>query len=249
MEQQLRSITFLARKEYLEINEFDTIYRYAKERLSNKKLLSKEEFNFLQLEVYSLSTYKHCVTENFNGIHSFDKRIRFSSHPQSPYYDWALLSDRTFLMPILFEDTLHIYRFKDTAWQSPNYQGIEVNRANDRWTKEKRIPVEKQFDHQFHFFSIQDESYFVANADTSLYKLDGQQMRKIGTIRKKSNQDLNYLLDKDTHKLYFIHAHSLQIEEEERKRFGILRPEDSLYVAVQKLIAAKEDPKLHKSGE
>ena len=152
-------------------------------------------------------------------------------------------------MPILYEDTLHIYRFRDSAWHSPNYQGIEANRANDQWTKEKSIPVEKQFNDQFRYFSIQDESYFVANADTCLYKLDGQQMRKIGTIKKKSDQDLNYLLDKDNHKLYFIHANALDIAEEERERFAILRPENFFYIAVQKLIAAKEDPKLHKSGE
>lgn len=121
---------------------------------------------------------------------------------------------KKFPMPILFEDTLHIYHFKDSAWHSPNYQGIEANQANDQWTKEKSILVGKQFNDQFHFFSIQNESYFVANADTSLYKLDGHRIRRIGNIKKQSDQDLNYLLDKDSHKLYFIHALSLDIEEE-----------------------------------
>lgn len=249
MEQHHRSIDFLNKYEWLEINEFDTISRYVKGRLSKKELLPKEEFTFLEFEIYIPSAYKHRISENFSGIYSFYDRIRFSSHPQIPYYDWALLSNRTFLMPILFEDTLHLYRFKDTAWHSLNYLGVEANRANDRWTKEKSIPVEKQFNDQFRYFSIQDESYFVANADTCLYKLDDSRIHRIGIIKKKTNQDLNYLLDKDTHKLYFIHALALDIEEEERERFAILRQEDSLYVAVQQLLAAKEERKLHKSGE
>lgn len=249
LEQHYQSITFLTKREWLEINEFDTISSYVKERLSKKELLSTQEYNFLQVEVYSPSTYKHCISENFNSISTFYRRLRFSRFPNSVHHDWALMSNRTILMPILFEDTLHLYRFKNKAWHSPNYQGIEANRANDKWTKEKSIPVEKQFDDQFRYFSIQDESYFVANADTCIYKLDGQRIRRIGTIKKKINQDLNYLLDKDTNKLYFIHALSLDVEEEERSRFAILRPEDPLYVAVQKLIAAKEDPELHKGGK
>jgi len=247
--QHYRSITFLSKKEWIEINEFDTILAFVKQKLSKKDLLSKEESIFLQFEVYSPSTYKHCITENFNGISSIVSRFWLMDNPKAIFYDWALQSDRTILMPILFEDTLHLYRFKNKAWQSPNYQGIEANRANDKWTKEKSIPVEKQFDDQFRYFSIQDESYFVANADTSLYKLDGQRIRRIGTIKKKINQDLNYLLDKDTHKLYFIHALSLDVEEEERKRFEILKPNDPLYVSVQKLIEAKEDPELHKGAK
>lgn len=248
-EQHSRAITFLAKNEWLVENEFDTIAQYVRNKTLAKNRLSAKEKNYLNFQVFIPSTHKHVVSERFNGISSFYTRRMVSRFPPPIRYDWAMLSDHSFLMPILFEDTLHIYRFKDSAWHSPNYQGIEANRANDQWTKEKSIPVGKQFKDQFRYFSIQDESYFVANADTSLYKLDGQQMRKIGTIKKKSDQDLNYLLDKDTHKLYFIHAFSLDIEEEERGRFAILRPEDSLYVAVQKLIAAKEDRELHKSGE
>jgi hypothetical protein len=248
-EQHSRAITFLAKNEWLVENEFDTIAQYVRNKTLAKNRLSAKEKNYLNFQVFIPSTHKHVVSERFNGISSFYTRRMVARFPPPIRYDWAMLSDHSFLMPILFEDTLHLYRFTNTAWHSPNYQGIEANRANDKWTKEKSIPVEKRFDDQFRYFSIQDESYFVANADTSLYKLDGQQMRKIGTIKKESNQDLNYLLDKDTHKLYFIHALSLDIAEEERERFAILRPGDPLYIAVQKLLAAKEKRKLHKSGE
>ncbi len=248
-EQHYRAITFLAKNEWLVQNEFDTIAQYVHNKSLAKNRLSAKEKNYLNFQVFIPSTHKHVVSERFNGISSFYTRRMVARFPPPIRYDWAMLSDHSFLMPILFEDTLHLYRFTNTAWHSPNYQGIEANRANDRWTKEKSILVEKQFNDQFRYFSIQDESYFVANADTCLYKLDDSRIRRIGIIKKESNQDLNYLLDKDTHKLYFIHALALDIDEEERSRFAILRPEDPLYIAVQKLLAAKEERKLHKSGE
>lgn len=247
-EQVYQSIRFLAQKEWLEENEFDTIHRYVQKRLAKRDYSSMQEFSFLYLEVFSLSTYKHLISEKFTGISSILHRLWRMDGSPSYFYDWGLQADRSILMPILFQDSLHFYRFKDQAWHSENYEGHEANRANDVWIKELSISVAQQFKDQFRFFLLQGEAYFVADSSTNIYKVIGQSIHKIGTIEKKPDQELQYLLDKDSQKLYFLNALSLNVEEIEKSRFEVLKPGHTLHKAVQKLIVAKEFAMWYRKG-
>jgi hypothetical protein len=248
-EQHWREITFLKKAEWLDINEFDTVYNYVQNRLKHKDKLSKEERNFLRYQVYLPSTLKHSISRGFEAVSDFYVRRMLSYDPQPILYDWAMCADRTFLMPVLYEDTLHYYRFRDKTWLRDDYQGVEANRPNTKWTKELSVPTDKQIDGQFRFFLIQDESYFLCNSDTVLYKREGLRIRKIGTLKKEENKPLLYLLDKDEHKLYFVNAASLDVETKEQPRFAILKPDDPRYQAVQRLMVARDTPDKRRNGK
>jgi hypothetical protein len=239
----------LRKAEWLDINEFDTVYNYVQRRLLEKDKLSEQERNFLRFQVYLPSTLKHSITRRFSGVSDFWNRRTFSRDPQPILYDWAMCPDRTFLMPVLYEDTLHYYRFKDKAWLGADYQGVEANRPNTKWTKELSIPTDKQFDGQFRFFMIQNEHYFLCNSDAVLYKREGLCMRKIGTLKQEENKPPLYLLDKDEHKLFFVNVASLEVETQEQPRFAILKPDDPRYQAIQRLMVARDTPDKRRNGK
>lgn len=248
-EQHWREITFLRKAEWLDVNEFDTVYNYVQNRLLQKDKLSKEERNFLRYQVYLPSTLKYSISRGFEAVSDFFVRIMLSSEPERVVYDWAMCADRTFLMPALYEDTLHIYLFKDKAWLSDDYQGVEANRANDNWKRMYSVPTDKQFDGQFRFFVLENEHYFLCNSDTVLHKREGLCIRKIGTLKKEENKPLLYLLDKDEHKLFFVNAALLDVETQERPRFAILKPDDPRYQAVQRLMVARDTPDKLRNGK
>lgn len=248
-EQHWREITFLRKAEWLDINVFDTVYNYVQNRLLQKDKLSKEERNFLRYQVYLPSTLKHSISRGFEAVSDFYVRIMLSREPRIVLYDWAMCADHTFLMPTLYEDTLHFYQFKDKAWLSEDYQGVEANRTNDNWKRMYSVPTDKQMDGQFRFFVLQNEHYFLCNSDTVLYKREGLCIRKIGILKKEENKPLLYLLDKDEHKLFFVNADSLDVEIQERPRFAILKPDDPRYQALQRLMVARDTPDKHRNGK
>lgn len=250
-EQHDRAITFLQTQEWLSENEFDTIANYAKlQHQKLKKRDQKKHSPYRNIGMFVPSTQKHIVSQRFNGISSFYTRRLMHDYPLPIRYDWAMTTNYSFLMPVLFQDSIHFYHFNNNAWQSPDYVGADANGANDKWSKERIVPFKQALNGQFRFFLLQNEAFFLANADTVLYKLDAdkQRMDKVGSIKKKTGQQLNYLMDKDASKLYFINIESLELEEKEKSRFEMLKPTNPLYAIVQKLIAATEDTTQHKSA-
>lgn len=83
---------------------------------------------------------------------------------------------------------------------------------------------------------IQDNTYFLANADTLLYKYENNTIKEIGRIIPQNGQRTLFLIDKDDDKVYFLKAKRIDIIAQERNRFVLLKKKDELYKAVQRII-------------
>lgn len=150
------------------------------------------------------------------------------------HYDLILRSDETLLMPVAYKDSLYFYTFKDKAWTKPDYQGVEKNKENDNWIRESQ--VKHPFTTSFRAFQIENDTYFLANADTMLYKYENKQLKEIGRIKKNKEERPVFLVDKDDKKVGFMFVKSIDIIAEERKRFILLEKTNPLYKAIKRII-------------
>lgn len=182
---------------------------------------------------------KEEISHNLTGIRDFYYLTRLINQIPDPprsywHYDLILQKDETLLMPVGFGDSLYFYQFTDKAWTKPNYQGVEKNKENDKWTRIAQ--VKHDFKTSFRAFQIQEDTYFLTNSDTSIYKYEQNQLKEIGKIKPKKGERTLFLIDKDDKKVYFLMAESIEIIAEERKRFGLLRKDDELFKAVKRII-------------
>ncbi|TAF63261.1 MAG: hypothetical protein EAZ55_14220, partial [Cytophagales bacterium] len=86
-----------------------------------------------------------------------------------------------------YKDSLYLYYYKDKAWTTPNYQGAEKNAENDYWTRIWQI--KHDFKTHFRAFQIENDLYFLTNADTTIYKYENNTLKEIGKIQPKKTKE------------------------------------------------------------
>jgi hypothetical protein len=174
------------------------------------------------------------LSHNLTGIQDFYYKRALGSRKDYWHYDMILQKDETLLMPIAYKDSLYFYTFTDKAWTKPNYQGVEKNKENDKWTQTAQ--VKHDFKTSFRAFQIEKDLYFLTNADTMIYKYENKALKQIGSIKPKRGERTLFLIDKDDNKVCFLMCENIEIIPEERNRFAFLKKEDPLYKAVKRII-------------
>jgi|GEM_PF-2411868 len=198
--------------------------------------LKKNFSNFANADI--INNQKDILSHNLTSLWDFGVKRIMDSRKDYWHYNLILQKDQTLLMPVAYKDSLYLYQFTDRAWTKPDYQGAEKNVANDKWTRIGQ--VKHDFKTAFRAFQIQKDVYFLANADTVIYKYENRQIKQIGRIKPAKYERTLFLIDKDDQKVYFLMAESIDIIAEERKSFVLLRKEDELYKAVQHIIDASD---------
>jgi hypothetical protein len=177
---------------------------------------------------------ENTLSHNLTGIQDFYYKRALGSRKDYWHYDMILKKDETLLMPVAYKDSLYFYTFTDKAWTKPDYQGVEKNKENDKWTRTSQ--AKHDFKTGFRAFQIKDDTYFLTNADTMIYKYENKALKEIGRIKPIQAERTLFLIDKDDDKVYFLMCENIDVIPEERKRFVLLRKEDELYKAIKRII-------------
>jgi hypothetical protein len=177
---------------------------------------------------------KTVLSHNLTSIQDFYYKRALGSRKDYWHYDMILKKDETLLMPVAYKDSLYFYTFTDKAWTKPDYQGVEKNKENDKWTRTSQ--AKHDFKTGFRAFQIKDDTYFLTNADTMIYKYENKALKEIGRIKPIQAERTLFLIDKDDDKVYFLMCENIDVIPEERKRFVLLRKEDELYKAIKRII-------------